>query len=147
MRWKEDVRGTTGEKSPSILSCRVCCTMVCSCLNKPQMGNTWPQVKTRWGRVWWYLCMETTSTSSICSTLKHLPLWLISPSKMSAGHTLCTDKPRAGRLLGQHRGWDLDVITVGGNMVRAKAVSWAVQGPWLQRLPLNYNMFLNRFRV
>lgn len=31
--------------------------------------------------------------------------------------------PSTGRLLGQHRGWDLDVITVGGNMVRAKAVS------------------------
>lgn len=91
-----------GKKNPSILSCRIRCTMVCSCSNKPQMCNRWPQVKTWWGRVWWYLCTETTSTSSICSTLKHLSLWLISPSKLSAGHPLRPDKPSTGGLLEQH---------------------------------------------
>lgn len=94
--------GTTGEKIPSVLRCRVCCTMTFRCSNKPQMWKTWPQVKTWWVIVRWGLCTQKTPTFSIYSTQKHLPFCLVIPCKISAGHPFYFTNPSRKGFPGEH---------------------------------------------
>lgn len=95
--------GTTGGKSTSQLwAAQFAVMSAFSCLNKPQMWNTWAQVKIWSERLHWCFCTQTVSTSRNNFILKHLPFCLLTSSKISAGHPLCLNNPSMGELPGQH---------------------------------------------
>lgn len=96
-------------KIPSILRCRVCCTMTFRCSNKPQMWKTWPQVKT-WGV---YVSAHRKHPPSAFTPPKGICHFSWSTSARSQLSILSTSLiPAGGDFQGSTaRGWDLYIIS------------------------------------